>query len=143
MALPIDNIERRSYMPRGTKVCLLLVFVIVAIAIFVSLADGQTPQSSPELSTHQISGKRSGSYTLHIEAPAPQAGAKIYNVKHPEGSGHDNLWDVAQIELGDPSKVAEIKRLNSWIETDRRVAKRGGKEYILVFPDEKLLLPLV
>jgi hypothetical protein len=81
---------------------------------------------------------RLGDVVLDADTGADLVGRKVYRVQPPEGRYHDNLWDIAERELGEGRRYREIFELN------RGRTQPDGHELSLarlIYPHWLLIMP--
>lgn len=83
---------------------------------------------------------RLGDMELTAEEGAQLVGQKVYVVQPPEGRYHDNLWDIAERELGEGRRYQEIFELNKGREQpdgrELSLARLIQPNWLLVMPDD-------
>ncbi|MGH8775804.1 MAG: hypothetical protein ACRDWI_11710, partial [Jiangellaceae bacterium] len=83
-------------------------------------------------------GYRLGDLVVEADDAEGLLGRKVYRVQPPDGRYHDNLWDIAERELGDGRRYREIFELN------RGRTQPDGHELSLarlIYPNWLLIMP--
>ncbi|MGH8824309.1 MAG: hypothetical protein ACRDVN_07530 [Jiangellaceae bacterium] len=104
-------------------------------------AAARTSAATPEARQDAPSGTvayRLGEVVIDADDAERLVGRKVYRVQPPEGRYHDNLWDIAERELGDGRRYREIFELN------RGRTQPDGYELSLarlIYPNWLLVMP--
>ena len=112
-----------------------------------SQADGAATASQGADSDHQYMRYMVNGVELDQEIGAQLVGQRVYIVQPPEGRYHDNLWDIAERNLGEGRAYSQIYDLNAG-----RAQPDGGSlelarliqpGWLMVMPDEATSVPRV
>jgi hypothetical protein len=83
---------------------------------------------------------RLGDLVLGADDAKSLLGRKVYRVQPPEGRYHDNLWDIAERELGDGRRYREIFELNRGREQpdgyELSLARLIYPHWLLIMPED-------
>ena len=107
-------------------------------AVDATQADGAAAASQSDESGHQYMRYVVDGVELDPEIGSQLVGQRVYIVQPPDGRYHDNLWDIAERNLGDGRAYAQIYDLNA----GREQADGGSLELArLIQPGWLLVMP--